>query len=200
MPSLSPGCRILTFPMIGDGFDEICIVHEPSKYSISKEKFISLVQSEASYEQLFEGLKDMPIFQDMVGFNQENAFHQFLLCEHTYFVYEYVNTYYEGERKLAMQIAALFHDSGKPFCKKFKPLRGSYSYYGHENVSAQIACHFLTELGFENKFVMEVVNIVQLHMLINFGGDEGASDIYHLVGGEALTDLYFFREADRFAK
>lgn len=190
----------LEFPILGEGFDNIHIVHEMQPYAIQKDEFTQLVQSECTYEELFDGLKVIPYFQDMIGFNQENPHHQFPLCQHTYFVYEYVNHYYEGEDKFAMQLAALFHDIGKPFCKQFKPLRNSYSYFGHESVSSQMACHVLTALGFEKAFVLQVVNLVQLHMLISFGGDKGASDIYHLVGGEALTNLYFFRDADRFAK
>jgi len=41
---------------------------------------------------------------------------------------------------------------------------------------------------------------VQFHMLIQYGGDKGGSEIYHLLDGDLLTRLYFFREADQFAK
>jgi hypothetical protein len=67
-------------------------------------------------------------------------------------------------------------------------------------VSGQMVYHFLNELGFDEQFIREVTNIVQLHMLINYGGAEGETKIYHLVGPETLTKLYFFREADKFAK
>lgn len=190
----------LEFPMLGEGFDRIHVVHEAKEYGMSKEEISTLLKGELTYHELFHVLKEIPLFQEMYRFNQENSFHQFLLCEHTHFVYEYVNTYYEGEDKLKLQLAAIFHDIGKPFCKIYKPLRESYSYFGHENVSAQIVCHVLYELGFETSFIHDVVNLVQLHMLISYGGDKGASDIYHLVGGDMLTKLYFFREADRFAK
>ncbi|MDM5330444.1 AAA family ATPase [Neobacillus sp. CF12] len=190
----------LEFPMLGEGFDDIQIIHTPSSYDIAKEDFIDLVENKLSYEELFERLKHMPPFSGMYRFNQENPHHQFLLCEHTYLVYEYISETYEGQDKLALVMAALFHDAGKPVCKVYKPMRGSYSYYAHENVSAQLACHFLTELGFKKEFVLKVVNLVQLHMLISFGGDRGASEIYHLIGEEELTKLYFFREADGFGK
>lgn len=190
----------LEYPLLGEGFDDIQIVHVSGEYEINKEEFLSLVASEVSYEELYERLKTVKPFKEMYRFNQENPHHQFLLCEHTSYVYQYVNEYYEGEDKLILQLTALFHDSGKPFCKKYKPLRGNYSYYQHENVSAQMASHFLNQLGFDKDLVKQVVELVQLHMLISFGGDEGASEIYHLLGGEMLTKLYFFREGDMFAK
>lgn len=37
-------------------------------------------------------------------------------------------------------------------------------------------------------------------MEILHGGDAGASKIYHLLGGRMLAELYFFAEADTFAK
>ncbi|MEH7514653.1 hypothetical protein V7146_18220 [Gottfriedia acidiceleris] len=78
--------------------------------------------------------------------------------------------------------------------------KGYYSYFGHEKVSSQIAFHFLTELGFEDEMIQAVVGIIEMHMLINYGGNEGATEIYHLLGDELLAKLYFFREADTFAK
>ncbi|KOS61155.1 AAA family ATPase [Lysinibacillus agricola] len=190
----------LEFPIMGEGFEEVHIVHEANPYEISKDQFISLIQSQPTYEELFQKLRSVQLFKEIYQFNQENPYHQFLLCQHTYFVYEYMNEYYMESDKLALQIAALFHDVGKPFCKKYKELQQRYGYYGHENVSAQMVCHFLLELGFEEDFVLKVVKLVQFHMLIQYGGDKGSSEIYHLLDGDLLTKLYFFREADQFAK
>ncbi|WP_042478916.1 AAA family ATPase [Bacillus ndiopicus] len=190
----------LEFPTEGEGFDKVHIVHETAPYEISRQPFISLIERQPTYEELFQTLGAIPLFQKIYHFNQENPHHQFSLCQHTYFVLSYINEYYAESDKLALQIAALFHDVGKPFCKKYKPLQQHYGYFGHENVSAQIACHFLCELGFDMDFVLKVVHLVQFHMLIQYGGDRGGSQIYHLLDGELLTKLYFFREADQFAK
>lgn len=190
----------LDFPILKEGWDKVHIVHEENSYDITKEEFISLLSNEVSYEELFSKLKHIPVFGDMYEFNQENPYHSMTLCQHTYGVLEYVNEYYQEEDKLIMQVAALFHDTGKPDTKTFKKTKGHYSYFGHERVSAQLACHFLTELGFEEEFVTQVVNLVEMHMKITYGGDEGATEIYHLLGDEMLWKLYFFSEADRFAK
>ena len=190
----------LEFPTVGEGFDVVHIVHDSSPYEISQQQFIALIQSQPTYEELFQTLRSIPLFKEIYQFDQENPFHQFLLCQHTYFVLAYINEYYMESDKLALQIAALFHDVGKPFCKKYKPFQQRYGYFGHENVSAQLVCHFLLELGFEENFVLKVVYLVQFHMLIQYGGDKGGSEIYHLLDGDLLTRLYFFREADQFAK
>ncbi|MFP3728089.1 AAA family ATPase [Priestia filamentosa] len=190
----------LDFPILSEGWDQIHIVHDKQPYNITKEKFTSLLESKASYEELFKELKEVPIFRTMYQFNQENPFHSMPLCQHTYGVLEYINELYEEKDKLIMQIAALLHDVEKPTTKKFKELKGHYSYYGHERASAHFASHFLTELGFEADMVMKVANLIQMHMKINYGGEEGANEIYHLLGDEMLWKLYFFLEADKFAK
>ncbi|MEI5906644.1 AAA family ATPase [Bacillus spongiae] len=190
----------LDFPYINEGWDNMHFVHESSDYGISKEEFISLIKEGSTYDKLFNRLKSISIFNDIYRFNQENPYHSMPLCEHTYSVLEYVNEEYGEDDKLALQLAALFHDIGKPFCKVYKQHKGYYSYYGHEKVSAQIACHFLNELGFEKDFVLKTIGLIEMHMKIAYGGESGASEIYHLLGDENLWKLYFFNEADRYAK
>ena len=86
---------------------------------------------------------------------------------------EYINAFYEGEHLLAIQLATLFHDAGKPFCKVWKKARGYYSYYGHEHVSASITCHTLQDLGYDDDFIQHVVQLVSFHMEILHGGMQG---------------------------
>lgn len=188
------------FPIQNEGWDQIHLLHEPAAYAMKKEDFVEVVTSEPTYEALFEQLNAIPCFRDMYQFNQENPHHSHTLCKHTYHVYEYVNAFYTEADKFLLQVVALFHDTGKPFCKTYKPLRGYYSYYGHEHVSAQLACHFLKELGFEDAFIFQAVNLIQMHMKINYGTQQDISEIYHLVGDENLWKLYFFKEADVYAK
>ncbi|MFI8712254.1 AAA family ATPase [Brevibacillus brevis] len=188
------------FPIKNEGWDHIHLLHEPVPYAIGKEEFVQLLQNEPSYEELFDRLNAIPIFKEMYQFNQENPYHQYPLCKHTYHVFDYVNAFYTEEDKFLMQVVALFHDTGKPFCKTYKPMKGHYSYFGHEHVSAQIACHFLKELGFDDDFIFEVVNLIQMHMKINYGTQQDISEIYHLLGEEYLWKLYFFKEGDAYAK
>ncbi|GIO29430.1 MULTISPECIES: ATP-binding protein [Paenibacillus] len=201
------GERILTkyaksfeFPVAGEGFQELHLVHFPSGTGLERETLEQLLASGADHDTLFAYLSAYPHFRTMLGFDQENPHHSKTLSEHTYAVLEYLNACYEGEHLLAMQLAALFHDIGKPFSKVWKASRGYYSYYGHEHVSASVAAHVLQELGYDKGFALHVIHLVSFHMDILHGGDAGASKIYHLLGEDVLAELYFFAEADTFAK
>ncbi|WP_340673646.1 AAA family ATPase [Brevibacillus agri] len=190
----------LHFPLHREGFSTVHLVHEPAAYGMTKEAFTALLQSEPAYDELFAALGKVSFFQQMKDFPQDNPHHQHTLCRHSYHVLEYVNTFYEEDDKLLLQIVALFHDVGKLYTKVFKEAKGHYSYYGHEYVSSQIAAHFLKELGFADAFVFQAVALIEMHMKIAYGGDEGASEIYHLAGADLLTKLYFFKEADHYGK
>jgi len=188
------------FPVLGEGFQHLHLVHAHAATGLERTKLEELLAANSRHDELFSYLAGSSHFQVMLGYDQGNPHHSKTLSEHTFAVLEYINAFYEGENLLGMQLAALFHDAGKPFCKVWKESRGYYSYYGHEHVSAAIACHVLKELGYEDEIILQVVNMVSFHMEILHGGDAGASRIYHLMGDHMLAELYFFAEADTFAK
>ncbi|WP_246369828.1 AAA family ATPase [Saccharibacillus deserti] len=159
-----------------------------------------LLRQEAGHDELFECLSAFPLFAQMLGYDQGNPYHSRTLSRHTYAVLEYVNAFYEENDRLQMQWTALLHDIGKPFCKTWKEARGYYSYFGHEHVSASIGCHLLKALGYSDDFTLDVAGRIECHMEILHGGDAGASNIYHLLGGEKLAKMYFFAEADTYGK
>ncbi|GAA0393920.1 AAA family ATPase [Paenibacillus motobuensis] len=188
------------FPVLGEGFQALQLMHVAAETGLDRSRLEQLLVEQAGHDELFAYLASSPHFRVMLGYDQENPHHSKTLSEHTYAVLDYINVFYEGDSLLAMQLTALFHDAGKPFCKVWKETRGYYSYYGHEHVSAMIACHVLNELGYDDDFILHVVNMVSFHMEILHGGDAGASRIYHLLGEDRLAELYFFAEADSFAK
>ncbi|WP_334077758.1 AAA family ATPase [Paenibacillus sanfengchensis] len=188
------------FPVLAEGFDKLHLVRTPAETGLERAELEQLLARKPGHDELFAYLRSSPYFNVMLGYDQENPYHSKTLSEHTQAVLEYVDAFYEGEYLLEMQLAALFHDAGKPFCKVWKPNRGYFSYFGHEHVSAAIACHVLKELGYEDDFILHVVDLVSFHMEILHGGDAGASKIYHLLGDRMLAELYFFAEADTFGK
>jgi hypothetical protein len=192
--------KFFNFPIKSEGWEHIHFVHTPLNLRLTKEAFVDLVQKGATYEEIFNELSSVEAISNMKDYNQQNPHHEHPLCMHAYKVYEYVSEMYEEEDKLAMQVAALFHDSGKPLTQVFKAGRDYASYFMHENVSAHMAASVLLELGFDDEFVYKVCNIIQMHMKIAYGGEEGKRAIYHLLGDEYLWKLYFFHEADTYAK
>lgn len=188
----------LEIPYVSEGFDEILIIHESFDYGITKEKFVELLKKKPTYKELFDKLRHISFFNEMINFNQENPYHSFTLCYHTYHALEYINEFYEEDDLFLLQVVALFHDIGKLYTKKFKPLKNHYSYWGHELVSSHIVHHFLYELGFDEKFIHDATGIIEMHMKI--AREDGENEIYHTLGPILLTKLYSFHKADVWAK
>ncbi|OWA33363.1 phosphohydrolase [Saccharibacillus sp. O16] len=202
---LTKYAKNLQFPLLGEGFAAVHLVHTPDEASadhalLERAEVEQLLHQQAGHDELFTCLSRHPLFAQMIGYDQGNPFHSRTLSQHTYAVLEYVHAFYEEEDRLAMQWTALLHDIGKPFCKVWKESRSYYSYFGHEHVSAAMACHLLTELGYSEDFVQDVAGRTEMHMEILHGGDAGASNIYHLLGGERLAKMYFFAQADEYGK
>jgi putative nucleotidyltransferase with HDIG domain len=142
-------------------------------------------------------------FQNIYNLPQDSRYHSLSVSRHTYYVYEYLHENYRGEDRLAMLWAGLLHDTGKFQTKRYKPGARYANFFAHENVSAQHACLVLQELGFGEDFVLEVMEICQLHMeLLNIDGDdENALNKKCLTWGPRLYDnLFLFHEADTNAK
>lgn len=190
----------MQFPSYGEGWDKIHFVHDSSSYNITKDTFINVVQNELPYEKLYSKLVEIPFFKEIYGFDQQNPYHSHTLCLHTYKVFDGVNKNYDFDDKLALQTAALLHDIGKPFCKTYKKTRGYFSYFLHENVSVHMAAHFLCELEFDEEFIYKVLSIIQYHMIMLHMRDEGANEVYHMLGDEMLWKMYMFKDFDDKAK
>lgn len=65
------------------------------------------------------------------------------------------------EPDLALRLAALFHDIGKPQTRSFD---GEVHFYHHEIVSARIAAARLRELRYPVKLIEEVTTLISFHM------------------------------------
>jgi poly(A) polymerase len=76
--------------------------------------------------------------------------------EHTMLVLE------KAAPNIHSQLAALFHDAGKPATQEF--LGDSIHFYGHEVVSGEIAEAIMRRLKFDSKTIQKVRRIVESHM------------------------------------
>jgi HD superfamily phosphohydrolase YqeK len=76
----------------------------------------------------------------------------------------YLNSNFNNNTDL--KIAALLHDIGKGFCKNFKDGSKYANFYGHENVSAQLAIIYLLKCGFDHESILKIAMYIRLHMHI----------------------------------
>ena len=143
----------------------------------------------------------LPEFKRAIGFDQESRYHELSVDEHTFAV---VQATADAGRSLAVRLAALFHDLGKPHVA-WRGTDGRLHYYAkpgyakksHEQVSAELADRALTRLRYPNELRRRVLRLVRSHML-----DTSRSDPYRArkllarYGDALLTDLLDHKEAD----
>jgi predicted kinase len=199
--------RNLHIPTIGEGWDEVHFVNENFKM---EEEYRSLMEKcllneTHDHESLFEELNRInPDFTDIYNLPQDSTYHSFSVSRHTYYVYKYIMDNYHGARKLEMLYAAVFHDLGKEHCKSFYNYKGEEkrhaNFLNHENVSAQKACDWLTELGYEAESVKYVVDLIQFHMTPMNMSEKQEKKLRGLLTNEQYDDLMFLHEADLQAK
>src|SRR5690606_9745863 len=91
------------------------------------------------------------------------------------------------EAGLAVRLAALLHDVGKPVTAARGPL-GRPSFLGHDKAGAELARAALTRLRFGGATVRRVAELVRRHMVPLPGSDRGARRFAHR-HRELLPDL-----------
>jgi tRNA nucleotidyltransferase/poly(A) polymerase len=143
----------------------------------------------------------LPEFTAAVGFDQESRFHSLTVDEHTFQV---VQAAADANRSLAVRLAALFHDLGKPHVawrgtddRLHYYAKTGYSSKSHEQVSAELADVALARLRYPTELRRRVVRIVRSHMV-----DVGRSDplrarkLLARYGDQLLRELLDHKEAD----
>lgn len=96
---------------------------------------------------------------DMINCPHQNPWHYTDVFHHTLDVIERVPATFE------LRWAALFHDIAKPIVKKPRPKgpEGHYVYYGHPEVSAQIAEEIMQMLKFSTSQICKITKFVRYH-------------------------------------
>jgi tRNA nucleotidyltransferase (CCA-adding enzyme) len=143
----------------------------------------------------------LPELERSIGFDQESRYHELTVDEHTFAV---VQAAAEARRSLAVRLAALFHDAGKPYVawrgtddRLHYYARPGYSKRSHEQVSATLADQALTRLRYPTELRRRVVRIVRAHMLdVRHAEPVRARRLLHRFGESLLTDLLDHKEAD----
>lgn len=206
----------LQTPTYFEGWDEIRFVHhipwrEHNEELRNRYYYEAVIASNtpASYENLFlfsanDGeLMRLPgaDFMAIRELPQDNPHHTFSVSRHTYDVYRQVHASEQSRQDnwLLWLWTALFHDLGKGFTKEFGDRYAHF--YGHENVSAQLAISTLHRLGYSDEFALEVATFVQWHMrLLQIREEAGIAKLQESVGPKWAERLRAFREFDEAAR
>ncbi len=143
----------------------------------------------------------LPEFEKAIGFDQESRYHSLTVDEHTF---EAVRAAADMGAPLAVRLAALFHDLGKPHVA-WRGTDGRMHYYAkpgyaqksHEQVSAELAARALDRLRYPNDLRRRVVRIVRSHMLDTSRTEPlRARRLLARYGDALLADLLAHKEAD----
>ena len=135
----------------------------------------------------------IPELAPMVGFDQHSPHHAFDIYTHTAHVVE--NT----PRNLALRWAALLHDTGKvPTFTRDETGRGHF--YGHAQVSGEIADTVLRQLKAPTELRERVVSLVKLHMTKIEPDKKAVRRWLGRLGPDTLEALLTFQAADMGSK
>ncbi len=98
----------------------------------------------------------LPQLAPLENYNQNNKHHIYDCLVHTAHVINYT------EPDLALRLAALFHDAGKPHCYTVDS-DGAGHFYGHAKISAEITRETLYHFGAQRELVRDVFLLVRYH-------------------------------------
>ena len=143
----------------------------------------------------------LPELEPAIGFDQESRHHSMTVDEHTFAV---VQAAAEAKRSLAVRLAALFHDAGKPQVawrgtddRLHYYAKPGYSARSHEQVGAALAATALTRLRYPTELRQRVVRIVRSHMIDTSRAEPlRARRLLARYGDSLLSDLLDHKEAD----
>src|SRR4051812_48541067 len=118
----------------------------------------------------------LPEFERAIGFEQESRYHDLTVDEHTFAV---VQATADRGYALAVRLAAVFHDLGKPRVA-WRGTDGRLHYYAklgysersHEQVGGELAAQALRRLRYPNALRDRVCRIVRHHMFQVGKGDD----------------------------
>ncbi len=156
-----------------------------------------------SIEILYEDKDNLDIhdlFRDLDEISQDNPHHSLTIGKHCRKCMENIRENSDDE---ALAMAALLHDIGKKFTKRFADLKGNPTeeahFYSHQNVSAYLSLFYLKHLPVER--ILEITNYIQWHMQpFNLRTGKAKTKAKNLFGDKFYENLLRLHEADIGAK
>lgn len=172
--------------------------------AISKERIrdelVKMIESNNAYQGILlleeTGLLQniIPELREGIGVEQ-NLHHIYTVWEHNTKALKYCA---DKKYSLAVKLASLFHDIGKPRSKRGEGRNSTF--YGHEVIGAKMVAEIMDRLKFPNDFSERVVKMVRYHMFYYNVDEVTESSVRRLIvniGLDNVEDLLKVREADR---
>lgn len=132
----------------------------------------------------------LPVIDEMSGFSQQNPYHEKDLFFHTMDVLDNVRA------DLILRLAALFHDSGKLYTKTVDENNIGH-FYGHSELSFDIARDNLKRLRYSNNTIELVALLCKKHMIDTTNiTKKGIRKLISLFGKEKIYYLIELQRAD----
>ncbi|MDR0322750.1 MAG: HD domain-containing protein [Treponema sp.] len=124
----------------------------------------------------------------------QKGFHQFDVLEHSLYACDYSAA--KGYCR-QLRLAALFHDVGKPSVRQMDS-SGVWTFYRHEEVSANMCEKILNRLRYPNAVIDSVCHLIREHMFqyTDNWSDSAVRRFIARVGEANLEDIYRLRRAD----
>lgn len=176
----APRLKIISAERIRDEFVKILSSNDPSRG-------IRMLSETGLLNQF------APELEEMKGVTQDGG-HAYDVWEHTLHALNSL----PGNADLLVRLAVLFHDTGKPKTKIKDGER--IRFYGHEEVSAEIARTVMNRLRFSKDEITRVARLVSMHMRVGeYRSEWKDSAVRRLVrdAGEDIWDLLMLTQADR---
>lgn len=182
--------KSMQIPMYHEGWDDIILY--PLHFMYNNTKELTLPNDYSNYKVFLieNGLGDC------VDLAQDTPYHTLSVSRHMYYAYEKSMETMDKD----IQIAMMLHDIGKPYCKEFN---GRYaSFFGHENVSAQMAIETLKGYNLSDRNIIKIATLIQLHMMMHNKewGSKSQEKFKKEIGEDMWSDLVLLNSCDTLAK
>ena len=144
----------------------------------------------------------IPEIESMIGFEQNNPYHDYDVWEHTlhcmnclYDTKEELNLWEETTNNISLRLAVLLHDIGKPSCYSIDEI-GVGHFYGHADKSAKIAYGILTNLKFSNEIINDTIQLITHHDTQFISNRKIVKRLLNKLGEKQLKRLFVLRRCD----
>jgi len=174
-------CEKVSQERVRDEFDKILASSLPSQG-------ITLMR-ETGLLNLF-----IPELYNCFGVEQK-GFHEFDVFGHSLLACDYCASHNFSHE---LRLSSLFHDIGKPDVRALDTQSGVYTFYRHEEVSANMAKTLLTRLKYPNAVIDKVCHLIKQHMFLytDEWSDSAVRRFIARIEVENLEDIYKLRRAD----